>query len=163
MNSIRTGVCAAGALLLYLKEQKKNDLRHITTISPRSLSEYAELDPSTIRNLELLKPMQNEDNGGTLISVLDKTSTAMGARLLKRWITHPLKNINTITERLNCVETFKKDAFIRAEIELLLKRVADIERLIGRISFERANARDLVALKISFDTFPQIDKDIIAC
>lgn len=160
LEQYSSGVCAAGALLLYLKEQKKNDLRHITTISPRSLSEYAELDPATIRNLELLKPMQNEDNGGTLISVLDKTGTAMGARLLKRWITHPLKNINTITERLNCVESFKRDTFIRAEIELLLKRVADIERLIGRISFERANARDLVALKISFDTFPQIVKTL---
>jgi DNA mismatch repair protein MutS len=154
------GVCAAGALLLYLKEQKKNDLRHITTISPHTLSEYAELDPATIRNLELLRPMQNEDDGGTLISVLDKTSTAMGARLLKRWITHPLKNVVSITERLNCVESFKKDTFVRAEIELLLKRVADIERLIGRISFERANARDLLALRSSFNTFPQIVKTL---
>ena len=156
------GVCAAGALLLYLKEQKKNDLHHITSISPHTLSEYAELDPATIRNLELLRPMQTEDNGGTLISVLDKTSTAMGARLLKRWITHPLKNVTSITERLNCVESFKKDTFVRAEIELLLKRVADIERLIGRISFERANARDLVALRSSFTTFPQIVKTLMS-
>jgi DNA mismatch repair protein MutS len=155
------GVCAAGALLLYLKEQKKNDLRHITTIVPRSLSEYAELDPATIRNLELLRPMQNEDNGGTLISVLDKTSTSMGARLLKRWITHPLKNINLITERLNCVETFKKDTFARAETEILLKRVGDIERLIGRITFERANARDLIGLKNSFEQFPRIVKTLL--
>lgn len=162
LEQYRTGVCAAGALLLYLKEQKKNDLRHITTISPHTLSEYAELDPATIRNLELLRPMQNEDNGGTLISVLDKTSTAMGARLLKRWITHPLKNVASISERLNCVESFKKDTFVRAEIELLLKRVADIERLIGRISFERANARDLIALRSSFTTFPQIVKTLLS-
>lgn len=152
------GVCAAGALLLYLKEQKKNDLQHITSISPFSYSEFAELDPSTIRNLELLKPMQSEDFGGTLISTLDKTGTAMGARLLKRWITHPLKNIEAITDRLNCVEYFKKDAFCRAEAELLLKRIADIERLISRISFERANARDLIALKNSFSIFPKIIK-----
>jgi DNA mismatch repair protein MutS len=82
----------------------------------------------------------------------------MGARLLKRWITPPLKNIEAITDRLNCVEYFKKDAFCRAEVELLLKRVADIERLISRISFERANARDLIALKNSFSVFPKIVK-----
>ncbi|MDP4164959.1 MAG: DNA mismatch repair protein MutS, partial [Bacillota bacterium] len=152
------GISAAGALLLYLKEQKKNDLHHITSITPRSLSAYAELDPATIRNLELLRPMQNEDNGGTLISVLDRTSTAMGARLLKRWITHPLKNIDAITERLNCVEAFKKDTFTRGELELFFKKVADIERLIGRVTFERANARDIVALKNSFMTFPDVMK-----
>jgi len=159
-EGFKTGVCATGALLLYLKEQKKNDLQHITSISPFNYSEFAELDPSTIRNLELLKPMQSEDIGGTLISTLDKTGTAMGARLLKRWITHPLKNIGAITDRLNCVEYFKKDAFCRAEAELLLKRVADIERLISRISFERANARDLIALKNSFSVFPKIIKTL---
>lgn len=154
------GVCAAGALLLYLKEQKKSDLQHITSITPYSLSEYAELDPSTIRNLELLRPMQNDDTGGTLLSTLDKTSTAMGARLLKRWITHPLKNIASITERLNCVEHFKKDVFCRAETELLLKKISDIERLISRVTFERANARDLISLKNSFLIFPKIIKTI---
>lgn len=152
------GICAAGALLLYLKEQKKSDLQHITSITPCSLSEFAELDPSTIRNLELLRPMQHDDVGGTLLSTLDKTSTAMGARLLKRWITHPLKDITLITERLNCVEYFKKDAFSRGESELLLKRISDIERLIGRVSFERANARDLVSLKSSLMVFPKIIK-----
>ncbi|NLW30528.1 MAG: DNA mismatch repair protein MutS, partial [Fibrobacter sp.] len=143
-------------LLLYLKEQKKNDLAHITAITPRSFSDVAELDPATIRNLELLRSLRSEDSEGTLISVLDKTSTAMGARLLKRWITHPLTKIEAITERLDCVEYFKKDVFNRSEIGLLLKRVADIERLIGRISFERANARDLVSLKNSLEVFPEI-------
>ena len=160
LEGFGAGVGAAGALLLYLKEQKKSDLQHITSISPRTLSDVAELDPATIRNLELLRPMQSDDVGGTLISVLDKTSTAMGARLLKRWITHPLKNIGAIAERLNCVEVFKKDAFIRGETELLLKRVADIERLIGRISFERANARDLISLKHSFAVFPRLIKTL---
>ena len=151
---------AAGALLQYLKEQKKNDLPHITTISTRTMSEFAELDPATIRNLELLRPMQSDDGDGTLISVLDRTNTAMGARLLKRWITHPLRTLDAITERLNCVEFFKKDVFIRGEIELLFKRIADIERLIGRITFERANARDLVALKNSLIVFPRIVKTL---
>lgn len=160
LEGFGAGVCASGALLLYLKEQKKNDLQHISSITPCSLSEYAELDPATIRNLELLRPMQNDDNGGTLLSALDKTSTSMGARLLKRWITHPLKSIPVITDRLNCVEHFKKDAFSRGEIELQLKRISDIERLISRISFERANARDLVSLKNSFSVFPKIIKTL---
>lgn len=158
LEGYNQGVSAAGALLLYLKEQKKNDLQHISAIVPRSLSEFAELDPATIRNLELLKPLQSDDTGGTLISILDKTSTSMGARLLKRWVINPLKNPASITERLNSVEFFKKDAFVRGEIELLLKRVADMERLISRISFERANARDLCALKNSFQVFPRIIK-----
>jgi DNA mismatch repair protein MutS len=154
------GISSAGALLLYLKEQKKNDLQHITSIVPGNQTEYAELDPSTIRNLELLKPLQNDDVGGTLISVLDRTGTSMGARLLKRWITHPLKSIPIITERLNCVEALKKDSFSRNEIELQLKRIADLERLIGKITFERANARDLIALKNSFAVFPRIVKTL---
>jgi DNA mismatch repair protein MutS len=148
------GVCAAGGLLLYLKEQKKNDLRHITAITRRSLSEYAELDPSTIRNLELLKPLHTDEVDGTLVSVLDKTSTAMGSRLLKRFIMRPLKEAAAIQERLAAVEWLKKDAFARGEIGLVLKRVADIERLIGRVTFERANGRDVWALKNSFEMFP---------
>ncbi len=154
---------AAGALLMYLKEQKKNDLRHITEISLRSNSEYAELDAATIRNLELIRPLIQEDGGGTLIDVLDVTSTAMGSRLLKRYLTHPLKSIPAITRRLDCVEFFKKDQFVRAEMELLLKKVTDIERIIGKITLERANARDLIALKQSIETFPQIVKALSAC
>jgi DNA mismatch repair protein MutS len=154
LEAYRGGVCAAGALLLYLKEQKKNDLRHISTITLRSLSNYAELDPSTIRNLELLRPLQADEVDASLVSVLDKTSTAMGSRLLKRWITRPLKDIDAIQQRLACVEWLKKEAFAHGEIELLLKRIADIERLVGRITFERANGRDLMALKYSLEAFP---------
>jgi DNA mismatch repair protein MutS len=154
------GVCAAGALLSYLKEQKKNDLRHISAIVPRSISEFAELDPSTIRNLELLRPLHTDEVDGTLVSVLDCTSTSMGGRLLKRFITRPLKNITAIGERLQCVEWLKKDSFARQEIELLLKRIADIERLIGRVTFERANGRDLIALKCSLEIFPAITKTL---
>jgi DNA mismatch repair protein MutS len=154
------GVCAAGALLSYLKEQKKNDLRHISAITPRSLSEFAELDPSTIRNLELLHPLHTDEAGGTLVSVLDCTSTSMGGRLLRRFITRPLKNSAAIGERLQCVEWLKKDSFARQETELLLKRIADIERLIGRVTFERANGRDLIALKSSLEIFPAITKTL---
>jgi len=156
------GISAAGALLSYLKEQKKNDLRHITSIVPRSMSRFAELDPSTISNLELIKPLHTEDTGGTLISVLDKTSTAMGARLLKYRLTHPLKDATRINRRLDCVSWLKSDIYTRGETELFLKRVADIERLIGRVTFERANARDVVALKQSLTVFPKLVKILSA-
>jgi DNA mismatch repair protein MutS len=162
LEGYTSGVCAAGALLSYLKEQKKNDLRHIATITPRSLSSFAQLDPSTIRNLELVRPMHSDDAGGTLISVLDKTSTAMGARLLKYRLTHPLNDTKSIGERLDCVAWLKADAYVRGESELFLKKIADIERLIGRITFERANARDLVALKLSLLILPKLVKLIAA-
>jgi DNA mismatch repair protein MutS len=160
LENYTVGIGAAGALLAYLKEQKKNDLRHITAIRPRHVGEYAELDPSSIRNLELLRPLQSDDTGGTLVSILDKTSTAMGARLLKRVITHPLRDIAAINARLDCVEWLKKNLFVRGEIELFLKRIADIERLIGRITFERANARDLAGLAQSLRVFPKLGRSI---
>ncbi|HUI93371.1 MAG TPA: DNA mismatch repair protein MutS [Chitinivibrionales bacterium] len=152
------GICAAGGLLSYLKEQKKNELRHIVALLPRTLSSFADLDPSTIRNLELLRPMHTDDEGGTLLSVLDKTSTAMGARLLKTWITHPLRDAAAINERLDCVAWLKADVFVRGEAELFLKQIADVERLVGRVTYERANARDVLGLAQSLDVFPKIIK-----
>lgn len=148
------GIRAAGALLLYLKEQKRNSLSNITTLTPRTLSEFAQLDPATIRNLELIKPLQADEAGGTLLSVLDHTHTAMGARLLKRWITHPLRTTDRIEARLDAVQWLKDDVFARRECETLLRRIADIERLSTRVAFERANARDLITLKQSLESFP---------
>jgi len=162
LEPFRVGVCAAGGLLAYLKEQKKNDLKHILALTPRSLSAYAGLDPSTIRNLELLRPMHADDAGGTLLSVLDKTGTAMGGRLLRAWITHPLKDVATITQRQESVAWLKTDVFVRGETELFLKQIADIERLIGRITFERANGRDVVALARSLEIFPRLVKILSA-
>ena len=161
LETLSGAVCAAGALLLYLKEQKKNDLSHISTMTLRTLSAFAQLDPSTIRNLELLQPLQSDEADGTLVSVLDKTGTAMGGRLLKRFITQPLREVAAISERLTAVERLKKDAFSRAELGLLLKRVADIERLISRISLERAGGRDLASLRSSLEAFPAITRLLV--
>jgi len=164
LEGYTSGVCAGGALIRYLKEQKKNELRHITTLTLASNQSSAELDPSTIRNLELFKPMQSDDgNSGTLISVLDQTSTSMGARLLRRWLSHPLRDVSAINERLDCVEWFKKETYSRGEVELFLKSVADLERLISKVTFERANGRDLNALKNSFVTFPFLQKKLQNC
>jgi DNA mismatch repair protein MutS len=158
LEPYHAGICAAGGLLSYLKEQKKNDLKHISRISPRTLSSFANLDPSTIRNLELLRPLHADDAGGTLLSVLDKTSTAMGGRLLRSWITHPLLDVAAITDRLDCVAWLKKDVFVRGEAEQFLRQIADIERLIGRVTYERANGRDIFALGRSLDMFPKLCK-----
>ena len=158
LEHFKEGICAAGGLLSYLKEQKKNDLRHISSLVPRVLSEFAELDPSTIRNLELLKPMSADDEGATLLAVLDKTSTAMGGRLLRTWVTHPLRDVATINGRLDCVAWLKGDMFVRSEAELFLRQIADIERLIGRITFERAGGRDVLSLSRSLEVFPKIVK-----
>lgn len=162
LEAHHAGICAAGALLMYLKEQKRNDLKHITGLRPRSLSEYAELDPSTIRNLELLRPMHSDETGGTLLSVLDKTGCAMGARLMRRWITHPLRSPEAIERRLEAVEWLRKDVFTRREAELLLHGMSDMERLISRITLERANARDLNALRRSLAQLPRITKTMSA-
>jgi len=163
LEGLSDGVRAAGALIRYLKEQKKSDLRHITSIAPRIAKQFAELDPSTIRNLELFQPMQSDDTEGALITVLDCTSTSLGARLLRRWLAHPLRSVNAINERLDCVEWFRNDTFVRGETELFLKSVADLERLISRVTFERANGRDINALKRSFETFPNLQKVIDKC
>ncbi|MCL2220206.1 MAG: DNA mismatch repair protein MutS [Chitinispirillia bacterium] len=163
LEGLTDGVRAAGALIRYLKEQKKSDLRHITSIAPRLGKQFAELDPSTIRNLELFQPMQSDDTEGALISVLDSTGTSLGARLLRRWLAHPLRSVSAINERLDCVEWFKSDTFVRGESELFLKSIADLERLISRVTFERANGRDLNALKRSFETFPNLQKIIGKC
>jgi DNA mismatch repair protein MutS len=163
LEGYTSGICAGGALIRYLKEQKKNELRHITTLTLGNSQPCAELDPSTIRNLELFKPMQSDDSGGTLISVLDRTSTSMGARMLRRWLSHPLRSVKAINERLDSVEWFKKDTFARGETEVFLKSVADLERLISKVTFERANGRDLNALKNSFITFPYLQKILKNC
>ncbi len=156
LDSYPVGIRAAGALLSYLKEQKKNGLQHISSVQPRYLGEYALLDAATIRNLELLRPLNAEDAEGTLLWTLDRTCTAMGGRLLRHWITHPLKDPSKISDRLDCVDWLRKDVFARGEIGMALRSVADIERLIGRIVFERANGRDLVSLMRSLRMFPRI-------
>ncbi len=162
LEGFGAGVCAAGGLLSYLKDQKKNDLRHIVTLAPRTLSSFADLDPSTIRNLELLRPLHSDDEGGTLLWAMDRTGTAMGGRLLRTWITHPLRDVAPIQERLDSVAWLKSDVFVKGETELFLRQIADVERLVGRVAYERANARDVCALAQSLSLFPRIIKLLAA-
>jgi DNA mismatch repair protein MutS len=154
-------VCSIGALLEYLDETQKVNLKHINNILYYSSKEYMDIDSSTRRNLELTETMRDKEKKGSLLWVLDKTNTAMGARLMRKWIEQPLLNCIQINKRLNAVNELYNNTIIRADLRDLLKEVYDIERLLSKIVYGSANCRDLVALKKSISFFPQI-KDIIS-
>jgi len=149
VEGLENGITAAGALFAYVSEQKKNKLGQIRKIAPFRTERYMALDGATIRNLELVRPVHPEDEKGTLLSVLDKTRTAMGGRLLKRLVVNPLLQVAEIEKRLDGVSLFVRENDLREQMSALLSEVSDIERLCGRIGAERANPRDLYSLKQS--------------
>jgi DNA mismatch repair protein MutS len=150
------GVVAAGAVLQYLYETQKSTLDHMTTIVPYSTGNYMVLDSSTRRNLELLETMREKQKRGSLLWVLDKTRTAMGARLLRTWIEQPLIDKDAILERQKAIEELNLNFISREELGEYLNPVYDLERLIGRISYKTANARDLLAFRNSLAMIPYI-------
>lgn len=150
------GVIAAGAILQYLYETQKNTLDHLTVIVPYSTGNYMVLDSSTRRNLELLDTMRERQKKGSLLWVLDKTRTAMGARLLRTWIEQPLIERNAILERQLAVEELNLNYIGREELGEYLNPIYDLERLIGRISYKTANPRDLLAFSNSIAMVPHI-------
>ncbi len=156
-------VNAAGALLYYLDQTQKASLSHIQQIVPYKLEEYMILDMATRRNLELTETMREKSRKGSLLWVLDKTMTSMGARTLRRWVEQPLVNIEDINGRLEAVAELKDKFMVRMELRELLKRVYDIERLISRIVLGNANCRDLIALKNSLGQIPFIRKILSCC
>lgn len=150
------GVTAAGAVLQYLYETQKSTLDHMTTIVPYSTGAYMVLDSSTRRNLELLETMREKQKRGSLLWVLDKTHTAMGARLLRTWLEQPLIDREAILERQKAIEELNLNYITREELGEYLNPVYDLERLIGRISYKSANPRDLLAFKNSLGMIPHI-------
>lgn len=136
-------VRVAGAILWYLIDQKKSELSHITHLELLDLGEYMVLDPATLRNLELVRPLNAEDPRSTLMSVLDYTVTAMGGRLLREWISHPLISVQHIEERSEAVEELVSSPIVLDELKEALMQILDMERLMGRVGSGRANARDL--------------------
>ncbi len=145
----RLAVVAAGAVLHYMKENYQNGLSHINRVAYVALDDYMILDSTTRRNLEITTTLLGNKREGTLVSILDKTVTPMGGRLLKRWITHPLVRLALINQRLDRVEAFYQHDELRRNLRDLLSEMADLERLVGKISTGRATPRDLVALKNS--------------
>ena len=152
------GVIAAGAVLQYLYETQKSTLDHLTTIVPYATGNYMVLDSSTRRNLELLETMREKQKRGSLLWVLDKTSTAMGARLLRTWIEQPLISREEILKRQNAIEELNLNYISREELGEYLNPVYDLERLIGRISYKTANPRDLLAFRNSIAMVPHIKR-----
>lgn len=142
---LQEGIAAAGTILHYLAESNQNEIRHIASISRLEEDKYVWLDKFTIRNLELLFPQQA--NGVALVDVLDKTITPMGARLLRKWVTMPLKEKSRIEERLAIVEAFKENEELSEQVLGHLKQVGDIERLISKVASRRVRPRELAQLK----------------
>ena len=149
-------VPAINGLLNYFTETQKVKLEHINKIKVYEVKKFMALDINARRSLELTERMRDKSKKGTLIWVLDKTSTSMGGRLLRRWINDPLLDINEITERLDAVKELKDNIVLRGDIVEILRKVYDIERLAGKISYGNANARDLISLRNSIQNLPEL-------
>ena len=154
-------VPAINALITYLTETQKTNLDHINTIKIYSITQYMSLDINARRNLELTEKMRDKSKKGTLLWVLDKTSTSMGGRLLRRWINDPLIDVNEINKRLDSVKELKNSIILKGDIIESLKKVYDIERLAGKIAYGNANGRDLISLKNSVKQLPEV-KEILS-
>ena len=151
-----TGLIAAGALLLYLYETQKTSLAHFTHLYPYLTSKYMLLDSSTRRNLELTETLREKQKRGSLLGVLDRTKTAMGGRLLRKYIEQPLIDKEKIEANLDTVEALGKNSVDRDEIREYLNTIYDLERLLGKISYKTANPRDLIAFRNSLSMLPAI-------
>lgn len=156
LTDFPSGTLAVGALLLYLYETQKNTLDNLTKITPYRSGGYIIIDSATNRNLELIETLREKQKKGSLLWVLDKTKTAMGARLMRNWIEQPLIEKKKITARQDAVEELYNDMITREEIREYLNAVYDLERLVTRISYRTANPRDLIAFKTSLGMIPPV-------
>ncbi|MCH7516683.1 MAG: DNA mismatch repair protein MutS [Bacteroidetes bacterium] len=156
VDHLNEGIIAGGVILSYLQETQKSNLAHLNSISLYSYSDYMILDASTRRNLEITFTMQDGGREGSLVSILDKTNTAMGGRLMKKWVSRPLRDKESIEKRQDSVEELLKEKSVREKLITELKEIGDLERIIARISTGRANPREVVALKSSLKKIPSI-------
>ena len=150
------GVIASGALFLYLQETQKSSLSHMAGIRPYAAEKYMLIDSSSRRNLELVETLREKNKRGSLLWVLDKTKTAMGARTLRSYVEQPLIDAQEINRRLEALEELNKSPMLRDEIREYLNPIYDLERLISRISYQSANPRDLIAFASSLEMLPHI-------
>lgn len=151
-------VIAAGAILKYISETQKSELQHITKIKPYITGKYMIIDGQTRRNLELLETLREKNKKGSLLWVLDKTKTAMGARLLRNYIEQPLIDIDDINMRLDATLEFNQNIIDREEIRDVLSKIYDLERLVSKITYKTVNARDLNAFKNSLKMLPELKR-----
>jgi len=151
-------ISSSGAALLYAKTTQMRDLAHIQSFRTYSENEFMVLDSITLRNLEIIQGVRGDNS--SLLSILDSTKTPMGGRLLQKMLLKPLICVGKITERLDAVDELAKKTLLRFDLRFQLGRVRDIERLIGRIVYGNSNARDLIALKVSLATLPEISRSL---
>ena len=156
LEDFNCGSISAGALLIYLYETQKNSLAHLTHIQVYTTGAYMLLDSSTRRNLELCETLREKQKRGSLLWVLDKTKTAMGARALRKYIEQPLVDKKEILKRQDAVEELKENAISREELREYLGPVYDLERLITKITYQSANPRDMLAFKNSLAMLPSV-------
>lgn len=154
---------AASCLYNYLNDTQRGSLAHITKISKYSIKDFMVIDSSTRRNLELTETIRTKSKKGSLLWVLDYTETSMGGRLLRKWIEEPLVNKNEINKRLDAVDELLNNLYISSDLREFLKGVYDIERIISKISYGAANARDLISLKESLKHLPDIKTSLSKC
>ena len=160
IESLITGIISCGAVLNYLQETQKANLSHLQSVSVYNPSDYMNLDHATKRNLEITFSMNEGGREGSLISILDKTETAMGGRLLKKWLSAPLIKLDPVLKRQQSVEELVSNSGIRRKIIEELKEIGDLERLISKVCTGRANPRDVVNIKTSLKKIPVI-KDLL--
>lgn len=153
---LKAGVQAAGALIFYVRETQKQKIEHLGDIETYSLNNYLIIDDISCRNLEILQNIHTGSKKGTLLGIIDKTVTAMGGRLLKRWLRYPLLDVAEIKSRHEAVKEIKDHIQIRKNITESLTSVYDLQRLGSKISMGHSNAKDLIALKRSINSFPAI-------
>ena len=156
VDNLIAGITAAGSVLNYLQETQKQNLSHLNKISEYNPSDFMALDYSTKRNLEITFSMQDGSREGSLISILDKTETAMGGRLLKKWFSAPLRKLEQIKLRQDAVENLYQNKSLRKNLLNELKEIGDLERLVSKICTGRANPREVVALKSSLTKIPAL-------
>lgn len=160
LQDLELARCATGALLDYIESTQKVDSTHIESIQAYKIEQYMMIDSASRRNLEITETMRDAKKKGSLLWVLDKTSTAMGGRMLRRWLEQPLMDVDEIQMRLDAVEELKAGFMVRNELMDLLRGVYDIERLAGKLVFGNINARDLISLKLSLSKLPYIKEMI---
>ena len=161
IENLSAGIMSAGAVLNYLQETQKANLSHLNRISLYNPSDYMALDFSTKRNLEIIFSMHDGGREGSLIEIMDRTATPMGGRLLKRWISAPLRTLEPIIKRQESVEDLLKNKSLRKNLLKELNEISDLERLISRICTGRANPREVVAIKTSLRKIPLL-KDLLS-
>lgn len=153
-------VMSAGAVLRYLEMTQKRGLGFLTPPRYYSTTDKLVLDQTTLRNLEVVRNVRDGGSENTLLSVLDHTSTSMGSRLLRKWLMEPLTDVKAINERLDAVEELVSSTAMRNELASAMQDVRDLERLIGKVTYGSANARDLLAIRMCLEAVPQVKEAV---